>query len=230
MKVTLGKQPALPAWRCINGQNYRLKAPNGREITHSFSRYPALPFFENECHVREEDKGRHGPCSRGPPIPLRNLFVFLLLVFFLIIGFAFCRAMTAPVETSQISTVPVQTPTSTVASITIITPTRPPAAPVTNVELPAENSEWYIDGWAEDGIVVNMYGREIRFDLAEFRNIQTNAAIVVQCVDPGAKSPDLDFTSPVEQRDRFVYKGNLFWHTMDPSIQRFIFLRPGELQ
>lgn len=98
------------------------------------------------------------------------------------------------------------------------------------VERPAENSEWYIDGWAEDATVVNIYGREIRFDLAEFRNTETNVAIVVQCIDPEARRPNLDFALPVEQRDRFVYRGNLFWHTADPAVQRFIFLRYGELQ
>lgn len=111
-----------------------------------------------------------------------------------------------------------------------MTPTLPPAAPATNVELPPENSEWYIDGWIEDAVLVNMYGREMRFDLAEFRNVQTNAAIVVQCIDPGAKSPNVDFSLPVEQRDKFIVKGNLFWHTVDPAVQRFIFLRAGELQ
>lgn len=99
-----------------------------------------------------------------------------------------------------------------------------------NVEQPDENSEWYIDGWAEDAVVVNMYGRELRFDLAEFRNTQTNVAIVVQCIDREANTPNIDFTRPVEQRDRFVYRGNLFWHTADPSMQRFIFVRHGELQ
>jgi hypothetical protein len=95
---------------------------------------------------------------------------------------------------------------------------------------PAENSEWYMDGWVEDIIVVSMYGRDIRFDLAELRNTQTHVAIVVQCIDPEAKRPNLDFTLPVEQRDRFIYKANQFWHTADPSVQRFIFIRHGELQ
>lgn len=139
-------------------------------------------------------------------------------------------------------TVAVETPFATTAPATIIAPTLPPVTavtatappvevePVANVEQPAENSEWYIDGWAEDAIVVNMYGREMRYDLAEFRNTQTNAAIVVQCIDRQANTPNLDFSRPVEQRDRFVYRGNLFWHTLDPSMQRFIFVRHGELQ
>lgn len=101
---------------------------------------------------------------------------------------------------------------------------------MTNVELPVENSEWYIDGWTEDGILVNLSGQEIRFDLAELRNSQTNVAIIVQCIDPGANRPNLDFSLPVAQRDRFIYKGNQFWHTSDPLVQRFIFLRYGELQ
>ena len=106
----------------------------------------------------------------------------------------------------------------------------PPELPATTPEQPAENSEWYIDGWAEDSVLVDLYGREIRLDLAEFRNSQSNAAIVVQCIDPEAKRPNLDFTVPVEQRDRFVYKQHLFWPVADPSAQRFIFIRPGELQ
>lgn len=69
----------------------------------------------------------------------------------------------------------------------------------------------------------------MRFDQAEFRNIQTHAAIVVMCIDLQAASPNLDFTVPVEQRDRFVYSGNLFWHTTDPAVQRFVFVRHGEL-
>jgi hypothetical protein len=74
-----------------------------------------------------------------------------------------------------------------------------------------------------------MYGQEIRLDQAEFRNTQSNAAIVVQCIDPAAKTPNLDFTVPVEQRDRFIYKEHLFWPVADPTVQRFIFIRPGEL-
>lgn len=130
----------------------------------------------------------------------------------------------------RVATVPIQTPFPTFAPATNVAPTLPSAAPMTSVELPTENSEWYIDGWVEDGIVVNVYGREIRFDLAELRNGQTNAAIIVQCIDPQAKRPNLDFTLPVEQRDRFIYKGNQFWHITDPAVQRFMFLRYGELQ
>ena len=173
-------------------------------------------------------------------MPLRNLLVLLLVVFLLIVWFVVCRAIAAPPPTTQIPTLPVETPFVTVAPVTIIAPTLlaptlpaptlPPAMPVVGAELPVENSEWYIDGWAEDGIVVTMYGQEFRFDLAEFRNTQTNAAIVVQCIDPEATTPNLDFTLPIEQRDRFIYKGNLFWHTTDPSVQQFIFLRHGELQ
>jgi hypothetical protein len=161
---------------------------------------------------------------------MRRFFIILLIVLFLIIGLAYCRARAVPEGTTQFQTVPVQTPFATVAPISIITPTAPSAAPVTAIELPAENSEWYIDGWAEDVIVVSIYGREIRFDLAELRNTQTHVAIVAQCIDPDAKRPNLDFTPPVEQRDRFIYKANQFWHTTDPSVQRFIFIRPGELQ
>lgn len=171
------------------------------------------------------------------PISLRNAFVLLFAALLLVAGFVLCRYLTAPpVATTQIPTVSVETPFPTAAPATIIAPTlppvatAPPVAPLSNVELLAENSEWYIDGWAEDAVVVNMYGREMKFDLAEFRNTQTNAAIVVQCIDPGAGQPNLDFTLPVEQRDRFVYRGNLFWHTVDPSVQNFIFVREGELQ
>lgn len=178
------------------------------------------------------------PCPRPQPITLRNVFVLLLAVFLLVAGFILCRYLTSPpVAMTQIPTVSVETPFPTAAPATIIAPTlpsaaatSPPLAPVANVEAPVENSEWYIDGWAEGAVVVNVYGREMRFDLAEFRNSQTNAAIVVQCIDPEAGRPNLDFTLPVEQRDRFVYRGNLFWHTADPSMQRFIFVRHGELQ
>lgn len=162
---------------------------------------------------------------------MRSLFVFLLLVVVLVIGFTFCRSITArQATTTQLQTVPAQTPFATPVPLSTITPSPVPAAPVVETNLPVENSEWYIDGWAEDAIVVSMYGREIKFDLAEFRNMQTNAAIVVQCIDPSAKRPNLDFALPVEQRDRFVYKGNQFWHTADPAVQRFIFVRQGELQ
>lgn len=177
------------------------------------------------------------PCSRGAPTVLRNVFVLLFAALLLVAGFILCRYLTAPPVASQMPTVAVETPIATAPVATIIAPTlppvtatSPPVAPVANVEQPTENSEWYIDGWAEDAVVVNMYGREMRFDLAEFRNTQTNNAIVVQCIDPQADTPNLDFTRPVEQRDRFVYRGNLFWHTVDPSMQRFIFVRHGELQ
>ena len=126
---------------------------------------------------------------------------------------------------------PVQTPFPTAASITVTEQALPPAAPAPVAQqLPVENSEWYIDGWGEDSVVVNIYGREIRFDLAELRNVQTNEAVIVQCIDPQARTPNLDFTLPIAQRDRVIFKGNQFWHVSDPSIQRFIFLRHGELQ
>ena len=195
--------------------------------------------IRNKCHVHEEDKGRLDPCSRSPPNPLRNLLVLLLVLFLVIVGFTLCRAITALPQTTQIPTLPATTTFTTVAPATIIAPTLAAptltapavaiATPVVSVQLPVENSEWYIDGWAEDSIVVNMYGREMRFDLAEFRNSQTNVPIVVQCIDLEATTPNLDFTLPIEQRDRFIYKGNLFWHTTDPSMQRFIFVRHGEL-
>lgn len=165
---------------------------------------------------------------------MRKVVSTLLLLLFLLIGLAFCRSVGAPPDAAQLQAVPAQTPFATTPPMTVTEPTTQPVAravqPVAQVEQPAENSEWYIDGWAEDAIVVNVYGREIRFDLAEFRNTQTNVAIVVQCIDPGARRPHLDFAVPVEQRDRFVYRGNLFWHTADPAVQRFIFLRYGELQ
>lgn len=161
---------------------------------------------------------------------MRRLFIILLIGLLLIIGLAYCRSRAAPQGATQFQTVPVQTPFATVAPVSIMTPTAPSPAPVTDIGLLAENSEWYIDGWAEDIIVVSIYGREIRFDLAEFRNIQTHVPIVVQCIEPDARRPNLDFTLPVEQRNRFIYKANQFWHTTDPAVQRFIFVRQGELQ
>lgn len=137
-------------------------------------------------------------------------------------------------EMSQIPTLVVETPVATVIPITMPPPTIPPVAPPTapplTIGLPLENSEWYIDGWREDSVVVNIHGQEIRSDLAQFRHMQTNEAIVVQCIDSRAGTPNLDFSRPIEQRDRFVYRGNIFWHTTDPTIQRFIFVRYGELQ
>lgn len=165
---------------------------------------------------------------------MRRFFIILLIILFLIIGLAYCRSRATPQGTTQFQTVPVQTPFATVAPVPILTPTAPSVAPVVapavDIAPPAENSEWYIDGWAEGVIVASIYGREIRFDLAELRNTQTNAAIVVQCIEPDAKRPNLDFALPVEQRDRFVYKANQFWHIADPTVQRFIFIRHGELQ
>lgn len=161
---------------------------------------------------------------------MRKLFPIVFIAFILLLGLAFCRETRAPQGTAQLATMPAQTPFATTAPVALATATVPPAAPVAQVDLPVENSEWYIDGWAEDAIVVNMYGREMRFDLAEFRHTQTNAPIVVQCIDSQAARPNLDFALPLEQRDRFVYKGNQFWHVADPAVQRFIFVRHGELQ
>ena len=161
---------------------------------------------------------------------MRRLFTILLFILFLIIGLAYCRSRVAPQGTTQFQTVPIETPFATVAPVVIVMSTEPAPAPAAEVGPPAENSEWYIDGWAEDVIVAGVYGREIRFDLAELRNTQTHAAIVVQCIDPEAKRPNLDFTLPIEQRDRFVYRANQFWHVVDPSVQRLIFIRHGELE
>lgn len=162
---------------------------------------------------------------------MRRFFIILLIILFLIIGLAYCRARLAPQGTTEIQTVPIETPFVTVAPVSlVVTPTVPSAAPVTEIQPPAENSIWYIDGWAEDVIVASIYGQQIRFDLAELRNTETNVAIVVQCIEPDARRPNLDFTLPVEQRDRFIYVANQFWHTTEPSVQRFMFIRHGELQ
>ena len=170
---------------------------------------------------------------------MRNIIVFLVFVILLIAGFTFCRTLTAPGGVAQAPTptlaleppVLTFTPEPQIPAPTIapeVQPQPPAVAPIVEVELP-ENSEWYIDGWAEDVVVVNQYGREMRFDLAEFRNVQTNAPIVVMCIQPEARQPNIDFTLPVEQRARFVYKGYQFWHVSDPAVQRFVFVRAGEL-
>jgi hypothetical protein len=174
---------------------------------------------------------------------LRNIVVFLVFVILLIVGFTFCRSLTAPADMVQAPTptlavgppIPTFTPeplaplpTATPEVQPEVQPQPPAVAPIVEVEL-AENSEWYIDGWAEDAVVVNQYGREMRFDLAEFRNVHTNAPIVVMCIEPEALQPNVDFTLPVEQRARFVYKGYQFWHVTDPAVQRFVFVRAGEL-
>lgn len=168
---------------------------------------------------------------------IRTVAVIIVVLILSILGFFACRLLTTPLVTAQ-DPVPSPTipliistpfPTATFPPLPQPTVQPPPANPPPNAGLPPENSEWFIDGWVEDGLVVNVRGLEVRSDLAQFRNSQTNAAIVVQCIDPQAARPNLDFTRPLEQRDRFIYRGNIFWHTTNPAVQRFIFVRHGEL-